>query len=79
MIASLELQLIPIDCRLLLKEKFASGQTEKEGSMSDFFQPGVITTLHRFKRVNQERMELELEFHSKHNPIALVLPSSIPN
>src|SRR4030043_918844 len=43
--------------------------------MTDFFQPGVITTLHRFKKVNLERMEMELEFHAKHNPIALVLPS----
>lgn len=43
--------------------------------MSDFFQPGVITTLHRFKRENLERMEMELEFFSRYNPIALVLPS----
>ncbi|MEW6376371.1 MAG: glycosyl transferase [Thermodesulfobacteriota bacterium] len=43
--------------------------------MGDFFQPGVITTFHRFKKVNLERMEMELEFYSKYNPIALVLPS----
>ncbi len=43
--------------------------------MSDFNQPGVITTLHRLMKVNLERMETELEFYSKHNPIALVLPS----
>jgi glucosyl-3-phosphoglycerate synthase len=43
--------------------------------MSDFYQPGVITTLHRLKKVNLERMEAELEFYSKHNPVALVLPS----
>ena len=43
--------------------------------MSDFYQPGVITTLHRLKKVNLERMETELELYSKHNPIALVLPS----
>jgi glucosyl-3-phosphoglycerate synthase len=43
--------------------------------MSDFYQPGVITTLHRLKKVNLERMETELEFYSKHNPIALILPS----
>ena len=43
--------------------------------MSDFYQPGVITTLHRLKKLNLERMETELEFYSKHNPIALVLPS----
>jgi glucosyl-3-phosphoglycerate synthase len=43
--------------------------------MSDFFQPGVITTLHRFTKANLERMEMELEFYSKYNPVALVLPS----
>ncbi len=43
--------------------------------MGDFFQPGVITTLHRLKKGNLDRMETELEFYSKHNPIALVLPS----
>jgi glucosyl-3-phosphoglycerate synthase len=43
--------------------------------MSDFYQPGVITTLHCLKKGNLERMEMELEFYSKHNPIALVLPS----
>ncbi|PIV23302.1 MAG: glycosyl transferase [Deltaproteobacteria bacterium CG_4_8_14_3_um_filter_45_9] len=43
--------------------------------MSDFFQPGVITTLHRLKKANVERMEMEMEFYSRHNPIALILPS----
>jgi glucosyl-3-phosphoglycerate synthase len=43
--------------------------------MSDFFQPGVITTLHRLKKDNLERMEMELEFYARYNPIALVLPS----
>ena len=43
--------------------------------MGDFFQPGIITTLHRFKKLNLERMEMELEFYSRHNPVALVLPS----
>jgi glucosyl-3-phosphoglycerate synthase len=43
--------------------------------MGDFFQPGVITTLHRLKKGNIERMEVELEFYSRHSPIALVLPS----
>ena len=43
--------------------------------MSDFFQPGVITTLHRLKKGNLERMEMELEFYSRYNPVALVLPS----
>jgi glucosyl-3-phosphoglycerate synthase len=43
--------------------------------MGDFFQPGVITTLHRMKKVNLEQMGTELEFFSRYNPIALVLPS----
>jgi glucosyl-3-phosphoglycerate synthase len=43
--------------------------------MGDFFQPGVITTFHRMKKVNLEQMETELEFFSRYNPIALVLPS----
>jgi len=43
--------------------------------MSDFFQPGVITTLHHLKKMNLERIEMELEFYSRYNPIALVLPS----
>jgi len=43
--------------------------------MSDFLQPGLITTLHRLKKVNLERMEMDLEFYSRYNPIALVLPS----
>src|SRR4030042_1906266 len=43
--------------------------------MSDFFQTGVITNLHRLKKDNLERKETELEFYSRYNPIALVLPS----
>jgi len=43
--------------------------------MADFFQPGVITTLHHLKKMDLERIEMELEFYSRHNPIALVLPS----
>jgi len=43
--------------------------------MSDFFQPGVITTFHHLKKMNLERIEMELEVYSRYNPIALVLPS----
>ena len=43
--------------------------------MSDFFQPGVITTQHRLKKDSLERKETELEFYSRYNTIALVLPS----
>lgn len=43
--------------------------------MSDFFQNGVVTVLHRLGRPNIERLEAELERHAHVNPIALVLPS----
>ena len=43
--------------------------------MGDFFQPGVITTLHRLRKNSLDRRETELEFFSRYNPIALVLPS----
>ena len=43
--------------------------------MTDFFQAGVISTLHRLKKITLERMEMELEFYSRYNPIALILPS----
>ncbi len=43
--------------------------------MADFFQTGVISTFHRLRDVNLQRMEMELEFYSRHNPIALILPS----
>lgn len=42
--------------------------------MSDFFQNGVVTVLHRLGRPNVEVLEAELERHGKTNPIALVLP-----
>ncbi len=43
--------------------------------MSDFFQNGVITTLHRLNANNEEILESELMEHIKHRPIALVLPT----
>jgi len=43
--------------------------------MGDFFQPGVITTLHRLRKNSLDQRETELEFFSRYNPIALVLPS----
>lgn len=42
--------------------------------MSDFFQNGVVTVLHRLGQPNLDRLEAELERHGKVNPIALVLP-----
>lgn len=43
--------------------------------MSDFFQNGVVTVLHRLGHPNIEQLEAELERHARVNPIALVLPS----
>jgi glucosyl-3-phosphoglycerate synthase len=43
--------------------------------MSDFFQNGTITTLHRLNRNNQEKLEQEIVYHSQRRPIALVLPA----
>ena len=43
--------------------------------MGDFFQNGVITTLHRLNRDNEKILEKELIEYTKHRPIALVLPS----
>jgi glucosyl-3-phosphoglycerate synthase len=43
--------------------------------MSDFYQNGVVTVLHRLGESNVKRLEAELERHAKINPIALVLPS----
>ena len=43
--------------------------------MSDFYQTGVVTTLHRLKPNNLERLEGDLERFSKSRPIGLVLPA----
>lgn len=42
--------------------------------MSDFFQNGVVSVLHRLGSPNVDRLEQELEQYRKINPIALVLP-----
>jgi len=42
--------------------------------MSDFYQSGVVSTLHRLGKLNLEALEAELLEHAKHRPIALVLP-----
>ncbi|MEC4687140.1 MAG: glycosyl transferase [Nitrospirota bacterium] len=44
--------------------------------MSDFYQNGIVTVLHRLGQPNLEQLESELERHSTVNPIALVLPST---
>jgi len=43
--------------------------------MSDFYQTGIITTLHRLGRPSLERIEGELMQFSKARPVALVLPA----
>ncbi|MEO5863772.1 MAG: glycosyl transferase, partial [Nitrospiraceae bacterium] len=43
--------------------------------MSDFFQNGVVSVLHRLGSPNVEQLERELEQYRSVNPIALVLPS----
>ena len=43
--------------------------------MSDFYQTGVVTTLHRLKPNSVERLEGDLEKFSRNRPIALVLPT----
>jgi glucosyl-3-phosphoglycerate synthase len=42
--------------------------------MSDFFQNGVVSVLHRLGSPNVEQLEQELEQYHHVNPIALVLP-----
>lgn len=43
--------------------------------MSDFFQSGIITTLHQLGKSSLERLEAELFRFSRNRPVALVLPS----
>ncbi len=43
--------------------------------MADFYQTGIITTLHRLGTPRLERLETELELYSMVRPIALVLPA----
>jgi len=43
--------------------------------MTDFYQTGIVATLHRLKETGYERLEHELEIFSAHRPVALVLPA----
>lgn len=43
--------------------------------MSDFYQTGVVTTLHRLKQNSIERLEGDLERFGRTRPIGLVLPA----
>jgi glucosyl-3-phosphoglycerate synthase len=43
--------------------------------MSDFYQSGIITTLHKLGRPSLDRLESELRDYAKTRPVALVLPA----
>ncbi len=43
--------------------------------MGDFYQTEAISTLHRLRKDNVEKLEEELEEYSRLSPIALILPS----
>ena len=43
--------------------------------MADFYQTGVVTTLHRLRANQVDRLEAELERFSQNRPIGLVLPA----
>ena len=43
--------------------------------MSDFYQTGVVTTLHRHDQGGLERLEDELEEFTRQTPVGLVLPA----
>jgi glucosyl-3-phosphoglycerate synthase len=43
--------------------------------MTDFYQTGIITTLHKLGKPSLERLEADLREFSKTRPVALVLPS----
>jgi glucosyl-3-phosphoglycerate synthase len=43
--------------------------------MGDFFQSGVVSTLHRLGEMDLETLERQLREYSNHRPIALVLPA----
>ena len=43
--------------------------------MTDFYQSGIITTLHQLGRPSLERLEGELLEHARTRPISLVLPA----
>ncbi len=43
--------------------------------MSDFYQTGIITTLHNIGKSSLERLESELLEYSRSRPVALVLPA----
>ncbi|RMG00954.1 MAG: glycosyl transferase [Nitrospirae bacterium] len=45
--------------------------------MSDFYQTGIVATLHRLGKIDIDRIEAELTWYSQERPVALILPSLI--
>lgn len=43
--------------------------------MADFYQTGVVTTLHRLEREENSRLETDLREYASRSPVALVLPA----
>lgn len=43
--------------------------------MADFYQTGALSTFHRFRSIDIDRIERELHIFSKHRPITLILPA----
>ena len=43
--------------------------------MADFYQNGIVTTLHRLTKDDTERLESDLQEFSRNKPIGLVLPA----
>jgi glucosyl-3-phosphoglycerate synthase len=48
---------------------------ERSPRMSDFYQTGVISTLHRFPGTKLEKMESDLKRFQRQQPVTLLLPS----
>lgn len=45
--------------------------------MADFYQTGIVPTLHRLKADSVDRLEAELERYGRNKPIGLVLPALV--
>ena len=43
--------------------------------MADFYQTGIVSTFHRFKKVDINRIESELQYFGQFRPITLILPA----
>ena len=52
-----------------------NSNVDRRGEMADFYQTGIIATMHRLGKLDLERIEAELTWYAEARPIALVLPS----